>query len=86
MLDVSNLGKVDLSAIDTREITSDEWEAVKREAIRRAHAERARVVRDLAKRLWCGWQAASSEAVSWSRRVRAIERPQRFRNRVSNQQ
>ena len=41
MPNVSNLGKLDLSAIDVRTMTPEEWDAVKQEAARRAHAERA---------------------------------------------
>jgi hypothetical protein len=50
------LSECDLSAIDIRTITPEEWEAVKREVLRRAHAERAKVMRDLIKRLRSWWQ------------------------------
>jgi len=48
--------KCDFSRIDFRTtITLGQWEAVKREAHRRAHAERARFVRDLINRLGSWW-------------------------------
>jgi hypothetical protein len=39
-----------------RTITPEEWEAVKREGARRAHAERAKAMRDLIKLLWSWFQ------------------------------
>jgi hypothetical protein len=51
-LDISKLGELDLSAIDMRTITPEEREAVMREAARRAHAERAKLVHDLINWLW----------------------------------
>jgi hypothetical protein len=56
MLDLSRLRELNLSEIDIRSITPEEWEAVQREAVRRAHAERAKLVRDLIKQLRCWWQ------------------------------
>jgi hypothetical protein len=55
MLNIENLSECDLSTIDVRGITPKEWEAVKGEVVRRAHAERAKVLRQLAKRLRCWW-------------------------------
>jgi hypothetical protein len=52
MLNASNLGELDLSTIDLRATSSEERKALIREAIRRAQAERARLVRDVTKRLW----------------------------------
>jgi hypothetical protein len=49
------LRECDLSKIDLRTITLGQWEAVKREAHRRAHEERAKFVRDLANRLRSLW-------------------------------
>jgi hypothetical protein len=71
MLNVSNLSKLDLSAIDIRTMTPDEREAVIREVMRRARAARAAVMRDLIKRLWFLLRnAASSGAILWSRPAR----------------
>jgi hypothetical protein len=68
MLNVSNLSKLDLSAIDIRTMTPAEREAVIREAMRRARAERAAVMRDLIKRLWLLLgKIAGSGATAWSR-------------------
>jgi hypothetical protein len=68
MLNVSNLSKLDLSAIDIRTMTPAEREAVIREAMRRAHAERAAMTRDLIKRLWfLLGKIARSGATAWSR-------------------
>jgi uncharacterized protein YjiS (DUF1127 family) len=54
--DIPKLCKLDLSAIDMRTITSEEWEAVKREVARRAHAERAKLMHDLIKWLRSWWK------------------------------
>ena len=56
MTDLQTLSECNLSTIDMRTITPEEWEAVKREALRRAHAERAKAMRYLIKRLWSWWQ------------------------------
>jgi hypothetical protein len=52
MLNASTLSELDLSTINMRTITSEEREAVIPEVIRRAHAERAKLVQGLMKRLW----------------------------------
>jgi len=56
MLNVKHLGRIDLSTIDLRTMTPDEWDAVKREAARRAHAERAKLMRGVVKELRSWWQ------------------------------
>ena len=53
---MENLSERDLSAIDLRTLTPEEWSEVKGEALRRAHAGRSRLVLDLTKRLRCWWQ------------------------------
>jgi hypothetical protein len=71
MLNLSNLSKLDLSAIDIRTTTSAEREAVIREAMRRARDERAAVMRDLIKRLWfLLGKIPGSGATAWSRPLR----------------
>jgi hypothetical protein len=50
VLDDQNLREVDLSTIDTRALTAADWEAVKREVLRRARAERAAAMRQFFKR------------------------------------
>jgi hypothetical protein len=52
MLNASNLSELDLSTIDPRTISSEERKALIGEVIRRAQAERTRLVRDVMKRLW----------------------------------
>jgi hypothetical protein len=56
MLNVEHLAKIDLSTFDLRTLTPEEWDAVKREATRRAHAERAKLMRGLLKELRSWWQ------------------------------
>jgi hypothetical protein len=56
MLNETHLRKLDLSTIDVRTLTPEEWDAVKREAARRAHAERAKLMRGLVKELRSWWQ------------------------------
>jgi hypothetical protein len=51
MLNVSNLGKLGLSTTDLRTMTSEERQALIREVIRRAQAERAGLVHDVIRRL-----------------------------------
>lgn len=41
---MTNRSKFDLSAIDFRSLTPDEWDALRRRIIREAHRERARVI------------------------------------------
>jgi hypothetical protein len=53
---MEKLGERDLSTIDLRTISPEEWQDVKREVVRRARAERARVMRELLRRLACWWQ------------------------------
>ena len=38
-------GEIDLQNLDYRTLTHEQWELLKRQVIRRAHAERAKVVR-----------------------------------------
>jgi hypothetical protein len=52
MLKPSRLEDVDLSAIDPRTLSPETWDLVKQEAIRRAHAERSAVIRQLLRRAW----------------------------------
>jgi hypothetical protein len=59
MLNTSNLSELDLSTVDTHTITVREWAAVKREVVRRAHAERANVIRGLIQRFRPGWHDRS---------------------------
>jgi hypothetical protein len=47
MLNLANLSERDLSTIDTGTLTPAEWDALKREVVRRAHAGRSRLVLDL---------------------------------------
>jgi hypothetical protein len=64
MLNLSNLSKLDLSAIDIRTTTSAEREAVIREAMRRARDEGAAVMRDLINgsgSCWARSQAAARQ-------------------------
>jgi hypothetical protein len=61
MLNISKHGEIDLSAIDMRTITPEEWEALKwgalkRVVTRRAHAERAKAMRELLTPLRSWWQ------------------------------
>jgi hypothetical protein len=71
MPNLSNLSKLDLSAIDIRAMTSAEREAVIREAMRRARDERAAVMRDLIQRFWfLLGKIAGSGATAWSRPLR----------------
>jgi hypothetical protein len=59
MLDNQNLGERDLSTIDIRTIGPEEWQAVKREVARRAHAERAQTMRILIGWLPIFWQRST---------------------------
>ncbi len=43
---------LDLQAIDIRTLSAEHWDAVMREAARRAHLERSRAFRDLIGRGW----------------------------------
>ena len=52
MLDDHNHRETDLSTIDVCALTPAEWEALKREVVRRAHAERGRAMRAFAKWLF----------------------------------
>jgi hypothetical protein len=54
-MNISELSKLDLSTIDVRKIRPEEWDAVRREVTRRAHVERAEMMRRLIKRLWSRW-------------------------------
>jgi len=55
MLNVSKLSEFDLSTIDVCSLRPEERDAVIREVIRRASAERARVMRALIKWPWLWW-------------------------------
>jgi hypothetical protein len=57
MLNVSKLGELDLSTIDLRSLTPEEAEAVRREAYRRARAERDTAMRELVGCLRSWWQS-----------------------------
>lgn len=46
MLNISKSGEFDPCTIDMRTITPEDWEAVKRAIIRRAHAERIKAMRE----------------------------------------
>jgi hypothetical protein len=56
MLNATDLSKLDLSTIDIHTMTPEEWDAVKREAARRAHAERVKLMRGLVRGLGSWWQ------------------------------
>jgi hypothetical protein len=56
MLNATDLSKLDLSTIEVRTLTPEEWDAVKREAARRAHIERAKLMRGLVKGFRSWWQ------------------------------
>ena len=56
MLNILELGATDLSAIDVRTLTPEEWQALKQEVNRRAHAERVQVMRGLVTWLRSRWQ------------------------------
>lgn len=45
---------IDLNAIDIRTLPPEQWDAVLRQATRRAHLERSMACRDLAGRAWRG--------------------------------
>lgn len=62
MLDISKHGEIDLSTIDMRTIAHDEWEAVKRAVISRAHAERTEVMREFLA-LFRSWRQAPKQRV-----------------------
>ena len=47
MLSAANLSERDLSAIDTSTLTPADWDAFKREVVRRAHAGRSKLILDL---------------------------------------
>ena len=55
MPDDHGLCENDLSKIDIRALTPAEWEALKREVVRRAHAERARSIRAFVRWLRFRW-------------------------------
>lgn len=54
---MEKLSEQDLSALDVRTLTPEEWTEVKRAAVRRAHADRSRLVLELVQRLRRWWQA-----------------------------
>ncbi len=56
MLDMHRLRESDLSTIDVRSLSPEEWHAVKCEVVRRAHAERATMVREAIARLHAWWR------------------------------
>ena len=56
MLNAANLSERDLSTVDTRSLTPAEWDAFKREVVRRAHAGRSWLVLDLIGRAIGGGQ------------------------------
>lgn len=56
MLDMHRLRECDLSTIDVRSLSPEEWDAVKREVVRRAHAERASMLRHVIARLHAWWR------------------------------
>jgi hypothetical protein len=57
-------GTLDVLAVDIHTISPAQWETIKREIARRAHAERAKVMRDLARRLRFWWQRRSGATLS----------------------
>ena len=61
MLDIHRLEKSDLSAIDIRSLSPEYWHAVKREVVRRAHAERATMAREAIARLRAWWGNRTQE-------------------------
>lgn len=63
MLNVSKLSELDLSAIDVRRMTTEERDAVTREVIRRARAERAKLMHDLIKWLRSWWNGRKPRRV-----------------------
>jgi hypothetical protein len=50
-------GARDLSSIDLRTVTPEQWEAIRSEIARGARAERAEALRALRWRLWRWWQS-----------------------------
>src|SRR4051794_22649770 len=62
MLDDHNLCELDLSTIDTRALTPAEWEALKSEVVRRAHAERTRATRAFVRWLRFRWTRTRLES------------------------
>jgi hypothetical protein len=77
MLNVKHLGRIDLSTIDLRTMTPDEWDAVKREAARRAHAERAKLMRGVVKDSDPGGKITSAGATPRSRPAKGLRRDAR---------
>jgi hypothetical protein len=65
MLNSAKPSQLDLTTIDLSSITPEEREVVMREVLRRAHAERNKVMHDLMTQLWswvAGRQAAMKSA------------------------
>lgn len=72
MLDIRRLKESDLSTIDIRTLSPEEWHAVKREVVRRAHAERATMVREAAARLQSWWGNRKQERPAPARAARSL--------------
>ncbi len=53
--------RIDLDGIDIRTVPPEQWDAILRQAARRAHVERSKACRNLAGRAWRG-------AWAWVRR------------------
>jgi hypothetical protein len=71
MPDIIKLRECDLSTIDMRTLGPEEWAAVKREVVRRAYAERTKVLRQLIGWLRSRWSARSTHADGWRRAARS---------------
>jgi hypothetical protein len=54
--------EIDLTNLDYRALTPEQWELVKRQAVRRAQAERAQMINEMVRRLifWRGKSAATA--------------------------
>jgi hypothetical protein len=70
MPDIVKLRECDLSTIDMRTLGPEEWAVVKREVVRRAYAERTKVLRHLIGWLRSRWSARSNYADGPARAVR----------------
>lgn len=72
MLDIHRLKESDLSTIDIRSLSPEEWHAVKREVVRRAHAERATMVRVAIARLRSWWGNRKRQRTAAARPVGSL--------------